>query len=41
MYLVDDIPTSNIGAYASPDANDCKEVVHSEMTIFFLMRLRS
>jgi hypothetical protein len=31
MYLVDDIPTSNIGAYASPDANDCKEVVHSEM----------
>jgi hypothetical protein len=31
VYLVDDSPTSIIEAYASLDANDWKEVVHSEM----------
>jgi hypothetical protein len=31
MYLVDDIPTSIAEAYASPDADDWKEVVHNEM----------
>jgi hypothetical protein len=31
VYLVDDIPTSIIEAYASPNADDWKEAVHSEM----------
>jgi hypothetical protein len=31
VYLVHDTPTSIIEAYASPDANDWKETVHSEM----------
>jgi hypothetical protein len=31
VYLVDDTPTSIIEAYASPDADDRKEAVHSEM----------
>jgi hypothetical protein len=31
VYLVDDTPTSIAGAYASPDANDWKEIVHNEM----------
>jgi hypothetical protein len=31
VYLVDDIPTSFIEAYASPDADDWKEAVRSEM----------
>ncbi|KAK1661987.1 hypothetical protein QYE76_050146 [Lolium multiflorum] len=31
VYLVDDTPTSIAEAYASPDADDWKEVVHNEM----------
>jgi hypothetical protein len=31
VYLVDDTPTSIIEAYASPDADDWKEAVRSEM----------
>ena len=31
MYLVDDTPTSIAEAYASPDADDWKEVIRSEM----------
>jgi hypothetical protein len=31
VYLVDDTPTSIIQAYASPDADDWKEAVRSEM----------
>jgi hypothetical protein len=31
VYLVDDTPTSIAEAYASPDADDWKEAVHSEM----------
>jgi hypothetical protein len=31
VYLVDDTPTSITEAYASPDADDWKEVVRSEM----------
>ena len=31
VYLVDDIPTSIAEAYASPDVDDWKEVVRSDM----------
>jgi hypothetical protein len=31
VYLVDDTPTSIAEAYASPDVDDWKEVVHNEM----------
>ena len=31
MYLVDDTPTTIAEAYASPDADDWKEAVQSEM----------
>ena len=31
VYIVDDTPTSIVEAYASLDADDWKEVVHSEM----------
>jgi hypothetical protein len=33
VYLVDDTPTSITEAYASPDADDWKEVVRSEMDL--------
>ena len=31
VYLMDDIATSIVEAYASPDADDWKEAIHSEM----------
>jgi predicted component of type VI protein secretion system len=31
VYLVDNTPTSIVEAYASPDADDWKEAVRSEM----------
>src|SRR6266498_3617052 len=31
VYLVDDTPTSIVEAYASPDTDDWKEAIHSEM----------
>jgi hypothetical protein len=31
MYLIDDIPTSIVEAYTSPDTDDWKEAVHNEM----------
>jgi hypothetical protein len=33
VYLVDDTPTSITEAYASPDGDDWKEVVSSEMDL--------
>jgi hypothetical protein len=41
MYLVDYTPTFITEAYASPDADDWKEAVRSEMDSIFLMELGS
>jgi hypothetical protein len=39
VYLVDNTPTSIVEAYASPDVDDWKEAIRSEIESFFLMEL--